>query len=83
MEKDIGRRAKKLMFYYSVTSNSLAESRRSNSKIRHFILLFYVLNLQILIMEWQNAELQINQFSEHTATTEKSNSPPFLQLLLI
>ena len=28
-------------------------------------------------MEWQNIDLQITQFSEHTATTEKSNFPPF------
>ena len=40
-------------------------------------------NLQTLIMGWKNAELQISQFGEHTATTKKSNFPPFLQLLLI
>ena len=33
-------------------------------------------------MEWQNIDWQITQFSEHTATTEKSNFRPFSQLLL-
>ena len=76
-------------FCYSTHYSSIYKvlhCRVTNSQLEHTttrILGLHVPNLQILIMEWENVDFQITQFSERIAITEKSNFPPFSHLLLI
>ena len=79
------------MFYYSFQaikhlkilskqSDKVLHCRMTNSQLEYTtirILVLDVPNLQILIMEWQNVDLQISQFGEHTATTESQISLRF------
>ena len=73
LEKDIVQRARSYYSFQTIKhskipskqSNKVLRCHVTNSQLEHTtakILGLYVPNLQILIMEWQNVDLQITQF---------------------